>query len=203
MEIISPMNFKSINQKKSLEELYVIKQDIENKIKRYELKKDQPTFFSGVDTYETLLNVENEYLKIINELIDEKKYEIDNMFKNLIKSASKNDPFVESSLKKFFDGLDKTTDEKINFLKKISKEDVLFNKFTKEIRSLNSSEELFNKYINKCKNVLVCPNCGERLGFMMPDGQTLNCPKCNKYYINNNGSVGSETSNPYENDGVY
>ena len=34
MEIISPMNFKSINQKKSLEELYVVKQDIENKIKK-------------------------------------------------------------------------------------------------------------------------------------------------------------------------
>jgi len=32
----------------------------------------------------------------------------------------------------------------------------------------------------------------------MPDGSTLHCSKCNKYYLNNNGKVGDETSSPYK-----
>ena len=45
--------------------------------------------------------------------------------------------------------------------------------------------------------VLHCPICGEPLMFMEPDGTTLYCKKCNKYFKNNNGSVGEETTSPY------
>lgn len=38
--------------------------------------------------------------------------------------------------------------------------------------------------------------------FLMPDGRVLNCNKCNKYYKNDNGKAGSETSSPYTNDDV-
>ena len=47
------------------------------------------------------------------------------------------------------------------------------------------------------KEVLVCPVCGERLMFMMPSGQTLYCKKCKKYFVNDNGKVGKETTYPY------
>ena len=33
--------------------------------------------------------------------------------------------------------------------------------------------------------------------YMEPDGNTLHCRKCNKYFKNNNGSVGDETTSPY------
>ena len=44
---------------------------------------------------------------------------------------------------------------------------------------------------------LICPNCGAVLDIMMPDGKVLNCPKCNKFYIYDNGTVGEEPSSPY------
>lgn len=47
-----------------------------------------------------------------------------------------------------------------------------------------------------------CPKCGGPLGFLMPLGKTLHCDKCDKYYINDNNSVGSETSSPYKNKNV-
>ena len=48
-----------------------------------------------------------------------------------------------------------------------------------------------------------CPNCGEPLTFLMPAGKVLNCNKCNKYFKNNNGKVGEETSSPYTNKDVF
>ncbi len=38
--------------------------------------------------------------------------------------------------------------------------------------------------------------------FLMPDGRKLHCNKCNKYYLNDNGNVGDETSTPYTNKDV-
>jgi len=59
-------------------------------------------------------------------------------------------------------------------------------------------------FVKKEKKIPVCPNCGERLMFLMPDGQVLSCNKCNKYYKNNNGEAGEETSSPYNrNDVLY
>lgn len=33
--------------------------------------------------------------------------------------------------------------------------------------------------------------------FLMPDGSHLYCNRCEKYYSNNNGNVGDETTSPY------
>ena len=38
--------------------------------------------------------------------------------------------------------------------------------------------------------------------FLEPDNTRLHCNKCDKYYINDNGSVGEETSTPYTRDDV-
>lgn len=52
----------------------------------------------------------------------------------------------------------------------------------------NSEEETRNEIINICN---------EKLMFLMPDGSHLYCNKCEKYYLNNNGDVGDETTLPY------
>lgn len=53
--------------------------------------------------------------------------------------------------------------------------------------------------MNKEKRKLLCPKCGSQLSFLIPDGKTLYCDRCEKYYINDNNNVGSETSSPYKN----
>lgn len=40
--------------------------------------------------------------------------------------------------------------------------------------------------------ILLCPNCGNRLCYSMPDGSYLFCNKCNKCFENNYGEVGTE-----------
>lgn len=197
MEMMNPLQFKEKNKEKDLNELLNIKKDLENSISRLEAEESQIIYS------DTRLDTNKHYLEVINELINEKmnkKGEIlgnEQTLDNFIKRLSGNDPFWEITLKHYFDSLNKTDDEKIRFLRKISYTKELFNEFTKEIVSSNNSEDLYNKYMNESKNILVCPNCGEKLSFMMPDGKTLNCDKCNKYYINNNGEVGNETSSPY------
>jgi len=68
----------------------------------------------------------------------------------------------------------------------------------------NSEEETRNEIINvynekfSAKDILKCPRCNERLMFLMPDGSHLYCNKCEKYYLNNNGDVGDETTSPYD-----
>lgn len=56
---------------------------------------------------------------------------------------------------------------------------------------------------DKNKSVLKCPNCNEVLTFLMPDAQTLYCNKCEKYYKNENGNVGEQTTSPYTKNNVY
>ena len=65
-------------------------------------------------------------------------------------------------------------------------------------------EEIMNKIADegltvKEKGVLHCPVCNERLMYMEPDGNTLYCKKCEKFFKNNNGTVGEETTDPYLN----
>lgn len=65
---------------------------------------------------------------------------------------------------------------------------------------LEHEYEVFKRKLKQPK----CPNCGEPLTFLMPDGKVLNCNKCNKCFKNNNGKVGEETSSPYNrNDVLY
>jgi hypothetical protein len=42
-----------------------------------------------------------------------------------------------------------------------------------------------------------CPNCGNMLGYLMPDGHVLHCDECKKYYNNDHGKVGPECGSPY------
>lgn len=63
---------------------------------------------------------------------------------------------------------------------------------------LEHEYEVFKRKLKQPK----CPNCGEPLTFLMPDGEVLNCNKCNKCFKNNNGKVGEETSSPYTNKDV-
>ncbi len=125
---------------------------------------------------------------------------IEEKLDDIINKVVSGDPFWETTIKKYFDGLTtKNDNDKINFLKKIVKNKNLFNEFTKEILNSDDSERLFNKY-----NIIstVCPNCGTALTFLMPDGTRLYCNKCNKYYLNDNGNVGEETTSPYTRDDV-
>lgn len=51
--------------------------------------------------------------------------------------------------------------------------------------------------------ILICPICGAPLGFLMPDGRVLYCHKCDKHFINKNGTVGEECGSPYTRKDVY
>lgn len=60
----------------------------------------------------------------------------------------------------------------------------------------NKEKKIVENEIKK-KEILKCPNCEGPLSFLMPDGQTLYCNNCEKYYKKDNGTVGTETSSPY------
>ena len=51
---------------------------------------------------------------------------------------------------------------------------------------------------NAQTRILMCPSCGARLTFLMPDGSTLYCHKCDKHFRNKNGTVGEECGSPYK-----
>jgi len=76
-------------------------------------------------------------------------------------------------------------------------------------KDINDIKLTYNQIVGICNdsnkeqnNLLKCPSCGEKLMFMMPDGKTLHCNKCNKYYKNENNAVGDETSSPYSDNNV-
>ena len=63
-------------------------------------------------------------------------------------------------------------------------------------------EEKMNKFIDESSvsdipKELHCPYCNERLMYLEPDDTILYCKKCDKYFKNNNGTVGEETVSPY------
>lgn len=81
---------------------------------------------------------------------------------------------------------------------KLKKTEEVFNKREKDTKI----DDLINQIDNKLESInepkfLKCPVCGENLMYMQPDASTLYCKKCNKYFKNNNGTVGEETSYPY------
>ena len=57
-----------------------------------------------------------------------------------------------SSIKDFFNKVNKTEEEKIDFLYDILKNKELLNEFTKEIVNVTNADELFKKYENKITN---------------------------------------------------
>ena len=57
--------------------------------------------------------------------------------------------------------------------------------------------ENFEKKVIEILTYPRCPICNNKLNYMMPDGATLCCDSCNKYFTNENGKIGNETSNPY------
>ena len=79
----------------------------------------------------------------------------------------------------------KKTEEDFNNREKDTKIDDLINQIDNKLESINEPK------------FLKCPVCGENLMYMQPDASTLYCKKCNKYFKNNNGTVGEETSYPY------
>lgn len=64
------------------------------------------------------------------------------------------------------------------------------------IERLINKIELNKKTNNDIKNRL-CPYCNVPLALLMPSGKTLYCNKCEKYFKNENGNVGDETTSPY------
>lgn len=159
----------------------------------------------------------------------------------MINSLVDFDSFWALTIKKFFDSLTISLDEKIIFLTKLANNKDIFNEFTKELVKDYNSNTLYEKYLNlnqinlekeyndritlkkgevtfispeelqqkinikystfetnlKNTNISICPNCSERLSKLMPDGAIFSCNKCGKYYKNDNGKVGNETSSPY------
>jgi len=69
----------------------------------------------------------------------------------LINKVSGPDPFWQTTIKKYFDNLNKTETEKINFLQNISLNKSVFNDFTKDINSSTNTDEIYDKY-NKLLN---------------------------------------------------
>ena len=72
------------------------------------------------------------------------------------------------------------------------------------LSELNTTSEEDNQFLGKFEEMIVeiltypkCPICKKKLNYMMPDGTTLCCNSCNKYFTNENGKVGQETSYPY------
>lgn len=68
------------------------------------------------------------------------------ILKQLIKENAGPDPFWEECINDFFNKINKTEDEKIDFFKKISLNQHLFNEFTKEIVKPLEVEQIFEKY---------------------------------------------------------
>ena len=73
--------------------------------------------------------------------------------------------------------------------------DISSKKIYKDLDNIAEYIENIEKSVGKF--IPKCPACYEKLTFLMPDGQTLHCNKCGKYYKNENGDVGEETSSPY------
>lgn len=82
-----------------------------------------------------------------------------------------------------------------NKISKINEENANKEKGTKIDDLINKIDEKIKDY--EKPEILTCPTCNNNLMFMEPDGTTLYCKNCNKYFKNNNGSVGDETVSPY------
>ncbi len=97
-----------------------------------------------------------------------------------------------------------SSEELVTFTKKSN----IIKEKESQWKTMDDIRETFDLLVHENEednsNLLKCPNCHRRLMFMMSTGNTLYCSQCNKYYRNNNGSVGEETSSPYtEKDALY
>ena len=91
------------------------------------------------------------------------------------------DTFYDESLEEKM----KKTEEDFNNKEKDTKIDDLVDSINEKLKDTEPPK------------FLKCPICGENLMYMEPDAITLYCRKCNKYFKNNNGTVGEEASYPY------
>ncbi len=78
---------------------------------------------------------ENHNEAAVNQSVDE-----------LIKKVAGPDPFWQDTIKRYFDKLDKTDEEKAKFLQKVSIDRKIFNDFTKDINSGANPNDIFDKY---------------------------------------------------------
>lgn len=118
-----------------------------------ELKKErQEEIEKGIDDNNCVTNIETA-INVIKDLISsnnvknhntaESKAEI--TLKNLIKENSL-DPFWADCFTNFFNQINKTEDEKLEFFKKVLSNKELFNNFSKDILKTSNKDELFEKY---------------------------------------------------------
>lgn len=97
-----------------------------------------------------------------NESMNDEK--LKKLIEELIKKVSGPDPFWQSSIKKYFDNLNKTNEEKVMLLQKLSLEKQVFNDFTKDINSSANPNDIYDKYykiLNSKSNNKFMTNQGE------------------------------------------
>lgn len=157
----------------------------------FPIDKDVPLKFQ-VNNEDTLALLSYIYLKYICN--DRNKcVEMANIFKQ-------NDLIKEGVITKNNDRhIDIERIKDVNAPTIIKKENAI-GKLIKKIKAL------FVRFTNnknpKRADESVCPNCKDGLMYLEPDGSRLFCKRCNKYYINDNGKAGAETSSPYIRDDV-
>lgn len=114
-----------------------------------------------------------------------------------------NDAFVD--LTDYYSGNSRvnisSVPEELNF-REIDDADIAYNEYgiicKQEIDIISEMIQEFKTHLNNdLKKIPICPHCKNKLSFMMPDGKTLFCDNCNKYFVNNDGVAGKETDSPY------
>lgn len=71
-----------------------------------------------------------------------------NDLQQLINDNYGDDPFWRDAINSFFEKVNRSEIEKVNFLSNLVKNSTLFNEFTKEITSLSNADDIFEKYQN-------------------------------------------------------
>lgn len=71
-----------------------------------------------------------------------------NDLQQLINDNYGDDPFWRDSINSFFEKVNRSEIEKVNFLSNLVKHSTLFNEFTKEITSSSNADDIFEKYQN-------------------------------------------------------
>ena len=85
--------------------------------------------------------VEEQHI-MFNPAEDAKKFTLKQM---IIENAGA-DPFLHECINNFLDNVNKTLDEKFDFLSSLVNNKILFNEFTKEIVKPVDADEIFEKY---------------------------------------------------------
>lgn len=204
-------NFTNEELNKSLNELNeFLNSEQLKKMREEEIKE-------GIDDTNCIENVKTE-IDAIKEIIAEKSGDIDSIIQYVI---GNNDPFwnipvkvIVSKIINMNDG-DKTSIRELveeNYSESQLKD--IYLCVNRVCKKLNINLDFHGEDGSKIdgdyttmmftkKRIAVCPICKNRLTFMMPDGKTLYCNPCNKFFINENGVAGNETSSPYENKDVF